>query len=156
MKFYLASSKIRSIQQMLLDSNNKFNPKQLPRLAEKRTIHLTAVPSHAISILKNQILNSLLCLNSHWLQYCWITLLSNPEYQLCSAKHPINIYQAGHGPSAPLVCAHTSCGVDMTAHTFSLCAVCRSNNCLCPHIQWLHDQTHDSTTEIWQLIISQV
>lgn len=76
---------------MLLDSNNKFNPKQLPRLTEKRTVHLAAVPSHTIWILKNQILNSLLCLISHWLQYCWIPLFGNLEYQLCSAKHPMNI-----------------------------------------------------------------
>jgi len=83
LNFYLASSQTRSIQQMSLHSNSKLNSKQLPRLAEKRTAHLTAVPSHATWVLKNQTLNSLLCLNSHRLKYCWIPLLSNPEYQLC-------------------------------------------------------------------------
>lgn len=45
LNFYLASSKTRSIQQTLRDSTGKLNPKQLPRLEEKR------------------ILNSLLCLS---------------------------------------------------------------------------------------------
>lgn len=56
-ELFLVSSKIRNMQQMLLE---QLNPKKLPRLAEKRTLHLSAVPSHVIWILKNQILKSLL------------------------------------------------------------------------------------------------
>lgn len=37
LNFYLASSKTRSTEQTLLDSNGKLNPKQLPRLEEKKT-----------------------------------------------------------------------------------------------------------------------
>lgn len=72
----LASSKTRNMQQMLLE---QLNPKQLPRLAEKRTLPLSAVPSHVIWIIKNQILKSLLCLNSHWLKNCQIFLLSTEK-----------------------------------------------------------------------------